>query len=241
MSNDQSLVDEKASNPVSASKDVSDTDPEWASENNLSESLVDKKDSNPVSASKDDSDTEWAAGESDGNTARKGHNFFFVCCDTRMATIIVNFLDLFLWFVGLVVAATPGGYISISATNYVTALFQVAFTAFSIYGAFKYLELWIGFTFLWDIYIVTYQITEAITFDWSNDVIIEDKSSSIAFLTMAIIWQFIVIYAQGAFFYELQKGIIKQETYTKIAPIQSIPVPESAGGSEQDSTGEASA
>ena len=50
--------------------------------------------------------------------------------------------------------------------------------------------------------------------DWSQQSS-NAKSSTIAFVVISIIWQFIVIYAEVIFVYECKRGIMTAETYAR--------------------------
>ena len=195
----------------------------WADEGgggggrSLSEPLVDEENTNPFASSEKGSEKSAPAPawDDEEKPPKKGH-VYLLCCDTRRASIIVNALFLFVLFVGFVVAATPKTGLTLGATSWVTLIFSIMVSAMSIYGAVKFLPIWVGFTVLWDLYLLTYGITATATglpsIDWSHEQT-GAKSDSIAFAAISIVWQILMIYAEGALLVDMERGFMKSETY----------------------------
>lgn len=208
----------------------------WADEGgggaSLSEPLVDEESTNPFAPVSEKSgkgseksstttpETKTTAPaptwDEEEKPPKEGHVYFFLCCDTRRACIITNALFLFVLFVGLVVAATPKTGLTLSATSWVTLIFSIMVSSMSIYGAVKFLPIWVGFTVLWDLYLLTYGIAATATglpsIDWSHEQT-GARSDSIAFVAISIVWHILMIYAEGALLVDMKRGFMKSETY----------------------------
>ena len=134
-------------------------DTSWAEESagggaSLSEPLVDEEDTNPfasVSEKESKKTSTTTSGTAPAPTwddeekpPKEGHVYFFLCCDTRRASIVVNALFLFVLFVGFAVAAAPKTGLTLGATSWVTLIFTMMVSGMSIYGAVKFLPIWVG-------------------------------------------------------------------------------------------------
>ncbi|KAL7492120.1 hypothetical protein ACHAWT_001409 [Skeletonema menzelii] len=148
---------------------------------------------------------------------KKGHKFFGLCCDSRRAVIIVNSLSLVIFICGLIAAIVPGS-ITVGAQNIVAMLFNLLFTVVIIGGAMKFNQATVFIGLLWELFIICYWITGATrtieNFDWSKESP-EARGSTIAFVVISIIWQFVNIYAEVVFVYETHQGIMTPETYKR--------------------------
>eukprot|EP00984_Skeletonema_dohrnii_P012124 scaffold4878_cov117-Skeletonema_dohrnii-CCMP3373.AAC.2 len=148
---------------------------------------------------------------------KQGHKFFGICCDSRRAVIIVNSLSLVLFICGLIAAVAPGS-ITISSQNVVAMIFNILFTIVIISGAISFNQTVVVIGLLWEIFIICYWITGASStienFDWSKEVP-GAKQSTVAFLVITILWQFVTIYAEIMFVYESKQGIMTPETYKR--------------------------
>jgi len=148
---------------------------------------------------------------------KKGHSFFGFCCDSRRATIIVNILSLILFIACLLAALLPGR-ITMDGQNVVAMIFNLFFTCVIIYGAYKWVYTFVLIGLLWEVFILIFWIVGASSSikgtDWSHESS-NAKSSTIAFVVISIIWQFIVIYAEVIFVWECKRGIMTAETYTR--------------------------
>ena len=148
---------------------------------------------------------------------KKGHKFFYFCCDSRRAVIIVNALSLILYICGLIAAVVPGS-ITCSAQNIVAMLFNILFTVVIIFGAMKFIQATVLVGLLWELFIICFWITGATAaiegFDWSQQAP-GTRESTITFVVISIIWQFVNCYAEVVFVYEMWQGIMTPETYKR--------------------------
>jgi hypothetical protein len=148
---------------------------------------------------------------------KKGHKLFGVCCDSRRAVIIVNALSLVMFICELIAAIVPGS-ITIDSQNVTAMIFNIIFTLVIIYGAMKFNQtvVWVGL--LWEIFILCFWITGASnaiqSFDWSKEFP-GARESTVAFVVITIIWQFVNIYAEAVFVYESKHGVMTPETYKR--------------------------
>jgi len=148
---------------------------------------------------------------------KKGHKFFGFCCDSRRACIIVNSLSLILFICGLIAAVAPGS-ITVSAQNIVAMIFNMLFTVVIIGGALKFNQTVIFIGLLWEVFIMCFWITGASrtieSFDWNKEFP-GAKQSTVAFVVITILWQFVNIYAEVVFVYESMQGVMTPETYKR--------------------------
>lgn len=148
---------------------------------------------------------------------KKGHKLFGFCCDSRRSVIIVNSLSLGIFICGLIAAVVPGS-ITVSAQNIVVMVFNMLFTIVIIGGALKLNQTAVFIGLLWEVFIMCFWITGASStiesFDWSKESP-GAKQSTVAFLVITILWQFINIYAEVVFVYESKQGIMTPETYKR--------------------------
>ena len=149
--------------------------------------------------------------------AKKGHKFFAVCCDSRRAVIIVNALSLLMFVCGLIASVAPGS-ITVSAQNIVAMIFNILFTLVIMNAAMKFNKTAILIGLLWELFITCFWITGASSTiestDWDEEFP-GAKQSTIAFVVFSILWQFVTIYADVAFVYESENGIMTPETYKR--------------------------
>ncbi len=184
-----------ASNPEESIPKMNDDEPEW---------------------SDDKPDTPLLPAEEKGEE-KKGHRLFGFCCDSRRAVILVNSLSLILYICGLIAAVVPGS-ITCSAQNIVAMLFNILFTVVIIFGAMKFIQATVLVGLLWELFIICFWITGATAaiegFDWSQQAP-EARASTITFVVISIIWQFVNCYAEVVFVYEMWQGIMTPETYKR--------------------------
>jgi len=149
--------------------------------------------------------------------SKKGHKLFGFCCDTRRAVMIVNILSLIMFFAGIIAAAVPGR-VSMGAQSDVVMVFNIAFTFVIFYGAWKWSYMCVLIGLLWEVFILVFWIVSASSAvkntDWSAEPA-GAKSSTMAFVVLSILWQFVVIYAEVMFAWESKKGIMTPETYAR--------------------------
>jgi hypothetical protein len=153
-------------------------------------------------------------GEDEG---KKGHKFFGICCDSRRAVIIVNIISLLVFISGLVAALVPGS-ITVSAQNLVAMIFNILFTLVIIFGALKFNDTAVTVGLLWEVFIIFFWIIGASSTingtDWSQQFK-GARGSTISFVVISIIWQFVNIYAEVVFVYESKYGIMTPDTYKR--------------------------
>ena len=193
----------------------------------MSEPLVDEEDTNPfasVSEKESKKTSTTTSGTAPAPTwddeekpPKEGHVYFFLCCDTRRASIVVNALFLFVLFVGFAVAAAPKTGLTLGATSWVTLIFTMMVSGMSIYGAVKLrvCPALIGVTSLPG----HSRVGAGVDFELpGKSLTIECRNpqlpDSIAFAAVSIVWQFLMIYAEGALLVDMKRGFMKPETYS---------------------------
>jgi len=147
---------------------------------------------------------------------KKGHKLFFFCCDSRRATIIVNIISMIVFIACLIAALVPGR-IRVSDQSLVTMFFNIIFTIVILFGAYKWHYIAVLIGLLWEVFILTFWIvgaSESMKNTW-NQYDNSEKNSTIAFVIISIIWQFVVIYAEAIFVYESKSGIMAPDTYER--------------------------
>ena len=148
---------------------------------------------------------------------KKGHKFFGCCCDSRRAVVIVNALSLVLFICGLIAAIVPGS-ITVGAQNIVAMIFNILFTLVIICGAMKFNQTAVYVGLLWEVFIISFWTTGAsstiASHDWSKEFP-GARESTVAFVVIGIMWQFVNIYAEALFVYESQHVIMTPETYRR--------------------------
>lgn len=155
----------------------------------------------------DDNETPLILPDTQG-VEKSGSKFFFHLCTSRFALIVVNVLSLVLYVSGFV-AALSSGYISVSGENVVAMVFNLLFTLLVLYGALTTNWTVVLVSMLWEVFIVIFGIVGATAAfdrtDWSQEPAGTERGTE-AFIVCALVWQFLMVYAQVVFVCENRKN-----------------------------------
>ena len=125
---------------------------------------------------------------------------------SRTILIRVSILSVIFYLSGFI-AAMVDGHVDVTSRDAVTMVFNILFTLVILHGAFKSDPTIVLVGLLWELFVVVFGITAAAwTFarmDWSLQPAGTQKGTE-AFVVIAIIWQFLVIFAEVVFIYELR-------------------------------------
>jgi len=135
-----------------------------------------------------------------------GSKFFCGLCSSRLALIVFNVLSVLLYIAGFI-AAMVSGHVDVSGQNAVAMVFNILFTLLILYGASKSDSTIVLVALLWELFIVIFGIVGATeTFnrtDWSKEPKGTEKGTE-AFIIITVLWQFLMIYTEAVFVYELR-------------------------------------
>ena len=154
---------------------------------------------------------------SEGNTnekeKKKGHKFFFFCCDSKRAGIMLNsfllMLNLFT-FTAIMVQANPEaeGYVR-AVTVRLCGMFVTFTTLLGFYYYSKSIIL-VGLTYC--CYNLTMGIIALAKYDWQGLTQNEDGKLSVLF---PVVMNVLIFYAEAVFVCEVNDGIMTPETYKR--------------------------
>ena len=162
-----------------------------------------------------DLDTGGDGSEGNNNVPEKkqGHKFFFFCCDSKRAGIMLNsfllMLNLFT-FTAMMVQVDPQteGYI-----RAVTVRFCGMFVTFTALLGFYYYSksiILVGLTFC--CYNLAMGIIALAKYDWQGLTQNEDGKLSVLF---PVVMNVLIFYAEAVFVCEVNDGIMTPETYKR--------------------------
>ena len=147
-----------------------------------------------------------------GREKKKGHKFFFFCCDSKRAVIWLAMPMFMLNLMALTLGAVRGDP---SMEGYVQAMVVrgcgmfVMFT--TILGAWWYNKIIV----LVGLLFVCYQLTMAIIgiskYDWQSDYNEDGKLE----ILLPLVWNVLLFYAEAVFISEVNDGIMSDETYKR--------------------------
>lgn len=158
-----------------------------------------------------------------------GSPFFFHRCTSRVAVLVLNILSVVLYISGFV-AALVSGNISVSGQNDVAMVFNILFTVLIFYGAFKSNWTVVLVGLLWSLFVVVFGIVGAKTAfdrtDWSQEPAGTQRGTE-AFIVISLIWQFLVIYAEVVFVYEMKN--MTEAVFEPEAGVERVDEPSGMG------------
>mmetsp|Transcript_22871 Transcript_22871/g.39127 ORF Transcript_22871/g.39127 Transcript_22871/m.39127 type:complete len:203 (+) Transcript_22871:288-896(+) len=152
--------------------------------------------------------------EEEGVRERKlGHKLFFCCCDTKRAVLWLNITFLLLnIFTFTAAIARKDVERAEGFTQGMIMRGCFMFVTFStILGAWWYSKTIVLVGLIFTTYQLTVAVMKASKYDW-NGGYNEDGELEVI---LSLIWNMLLFYAEGAFIWELNDGIITAETYKR--------------------------
>mmetsp|Transcript_19434 Transcript_19434/g.41556 ORF Transcript_19434/g.41556 Transcript_19434/m.41556 type:complete len:204 (+) Transcript_19434:205-816(+) len=144
---------------------------------------------------------------------KKGHKFFFVCCDTKRAVIWLNTLILMVNVFTLTAAVVQTD--RVKADGYVQAIIVrccgmfVTFT--TLLGAYWYSKSIVLVGLAFTCYQLTIAVFKCARYNWNGGY---NEDGPLDVIVPAV-WYTLLFYAEGAFISEVNDGIMSAETYKR--------------------------
>ena len=151
--------------------------------------------------------------ENSNKNRKQGHRVL-CCCDSRKATIFLSLVALVLSIMALVGAVMPNEGVPENAWSIATFSISIFFYLLVIWGAIRYHRCAVIVSIIWEIAALVMIIIGTVQYDWSSVSSSEKQSGAIA-LAILMAWRLLVIYAEGTFVYEVNKGIMSHETHSR--------------------------
>lgn len=143
---------------------------------------------------------------------KRGHKFFFFCCDTKRAVIWLNTVILLLNIFTFTAAAVQ---LSPEMEGYMQAMLTrgcgmfVTFT--TLIGAYSYSKSIVFVGLLFACYQLTMGIIQLSSYNWGGG---NNKDGKLEIL-FPVVWYSLLLYSEAVFILEVHRGTMSAETYKR--------------------------